>query len=559
MTIAPPRETGTITVRDIIHHALPAGTRVIAGAHGLDREVTWASRLRSAPPAFGHIAGGEIVLLPPGVLDMIDERLTLADAIRQLTAFGVSAVAIAGDADPDARAAADAGLMPLLVLPANVDFSMLEREASRTIAERRREIQHLGQEAGRRLMELAIGGEPVAELTAELSRLANRAVALESRDGRLLSFHTGPENGLTEADAVRILQQTNAHAHGWLRSVGSSSAAEPPTHSWQTEAEWTRVVAPVSGRDGLLGNLSIFAPTGAERPEDTILASRGAAASAVTLTREVATANVRREVELNVLDEMLDGALRSEVSLVQQAQRLGHDLQQDFCSLIARVDPAQSGPSRAREGRWTILEEGLQRTTRATDMHILWRVRNTTAEVVWPVTGESDLQAFADITRNALNAALQTRGLIEVVSIGIGRPGHGIQGIRRSHQEARQALTLGRRLHGPGHITNFNDLGMYRLILAAEHLPEVATFQEEALGKLLTYDKMHNSNLIQTLDAFFAANCSPKEAASILDVHRNTVLYRLDRIGNISGMDLDDPDTRLRLHLALHVRMALGA
>lgn len=559
MTIAAPRESGIITVRDIMQHALPAGTKVVAGTDGLDREVTWASRLRSAPPAFGHIAGGEIVLLPPGVIDMIDERLTLADAIRQLTAFGVSAIAIDGEADLDARSAADAGHMPLLLLPHHVDFSMLERNASRTIAERRREVQHLGQEAGRRLMELAIGGEPVAELTGELSRLANRSVALESRDGRLLSFHAEPDNGLSEHDAARILQQTNAHAHGWLRSVGSSSAAEPPTHSWQTETGWTRVVAPVSGREGLLGNLSIFAPTGAERPEDTILASRGAAASAVTLTREVATANVRREVELNVLDEMLDGALRSEVSLVQQAQRLGHDLQQDFCSLIARVDPAQSGLSRTREGRWTILEEGLQRTTRASNENILWRVRNTTADVVWPVTETSDLHAFAGTTRNALNAALQTRGLDEVVSIGIGRPGHGIQGIRRSHQEARQALTLGRRLHGSGHITNFDDLGMYRLILAAEHLPELTMFQDEALGSLLSYDKTHNSNLIQTLEAFFAANCSPKEAASILDVHRNTVLYRLDRIGDISGMDLDDPDTRLRLHLALHVRMALGA
>lgn len=559
MSIVPLRDTGTITVRDIIQHALPAGTRVVAGTDGLDREVTWASRLRSAPPAFGHISGGEIVLLPPGVIDMIDERLTLGDAIRQLTAFGVSAVAIEGEADPDARAAADAGYMPLLVLPSRVDFGLLERATSRTIAERRREIQHLGQEAGRRLMELAIAGEPVAELTGELSRLAKRAVALESRDGRLLSFHAEPDNGLVQEDASRILQQTNAHAHGWLRSVGSSSAAEPPTHAWQTETGWTRIVAPVSGRDGLLGNLSIFVPSGTERPEDTIFASRGAAAGAVTLTREVATANVRREVELNVLDEMLDGALRSEVSLGQQAQRLGHDLDQDFCSLIARVDPAQSGPSRSREGRWTILEEGLQRTTRSSDLNILWRVRNTTAEVVWPVNDSSDLESFADIVRNALNAALQTRGLDEVVSIGMGRPAHGIQGIRRSHQEARQALTLGRRLHGSGHITNFDDLGMYRLILAAEHLPELGTFQDEALGKLLAYDKMHNSNLIQTLDAFFAANCSPKEAASILDVHRNTVLYRLDRIAAISGMDLDEPDTRLRLHLALHVRMALGA
>jgi DNA-binding PucR family transcriptional regulator len=63
---------------------------------------------------------------------------------------------------------------------------------------------------------------------------------------------------------------------------------------------------------------------------------------------------------------------------------------------------------------------------------------------------------------------------------------------------------------------------------------------------------------VSTLDAFFAANGSPKEAAERLGVHRNTVLYRLDRIRDITGYDLDDASVRMRLQLALHVHIALG-
>ncbi|HEU0116150.1 MAG TPA: helix-turn-helix domain-containing protein, partial [Thermomicrobiales bacterium] len=66
------------------------------------------------------------------------------------------------------------------------------------------------------------------------------------------------------------------------------------------------------------------------------------------------------------------------------------------------------------------------------------------------------------------------------------------------------------------------------------------------------------AELIHTLDAFFAANGSPKEAAERLRVHRNTVLYRLDRIRDITGYDLDDAATRLRLHLALQIHLALA-
>jgi purine catabolism regulator len=143
------------------------------------------------------------------------------------------------------------------------------------------------------------------------------------------------------------------------------------------------------------------------------------------------------------------------------------------------------------------------------------------------------------------------------VSLGIGRPQEGVSGIRQSYQEARHALTMGRRLRGPGHLTSFDELGIHRLIFAAEGLPELRTFHDETLEPLLAYDRQHGADLLRTLEAFFAARCSPKEAAERLSVHRNTVLYRLDRIREITALDLDDADVRLRLHLALQVHLAL--
>jgi len=559
MGVTIPRDDGTISVRDILAHVLPIGTTIVAGKSGSNREVTWAMRLRPAPPAFAHISGGELVLLPDGVLDLIDERLSLADAIRQLSTFGIAALAVTSMPDPGAATAADAASIPLLVLPRNIDFSHLERETSRAIAERRRILQQQSQDIGRQMMELAISGEALEELTAELARISGRAVVIERRDGGVLAFCPDPDGIVTDDIHQRVLHQTNTPAHAWLRTLGTSSAVEPPVRIWSADDAWLRIIAPISSRNGLLGNVSLLAPEGDERTEDTMFASRAATALAVALAREQAAASVRREVELNVLDEMLDGALRSEISLSQQARRLGHDLDQEFCALNARIDPAQNGPARSRDGRWTVLEDGLRDAQRALRVKLLWRVRNTSAEVVW-ATGSVDTPAnIANVIREALESALRTHGFAEIVSIGIGRPGHGIQGIRQSHQEARQALTLGRRLQRAGQITDFDTLGIYRLILAAEHMPELHAFQDETLGALLTYDRVHKSNLTETMEAFFAANCSPKETASILNVHRNTVLYRLERITDVTGLNLDDPDTRLRLHLALHVRMALGA
>ena len=552
------RGMAMIPVRDVLQQSLPPGTRVVAGETGLTRDVTWATRLRPAPPAFEHLSGGELVLLPPHVLEMLDERLRLDEAIRQLAVFGIAAVAVAETVTTEAKRVATEHDLPLIVLPDGADFGMLERATSRYISERRRDIQRRGQDAGRQLMELAIGGEPLPSLALELATLSRRAVVFEGRDGRVLAFQAG-SSLLSGGNAEALLAATRGPVASWLRSVASTSPAEPPWATWRVSAEWVRIVSPVSGREGLLGSVTLFVAAGEESVEDGVLASRGAAACAVTLSREHAADGARREIELNVLDEILDGALRSEVSLLQQIKRLGHDLTRAYCTIIARVDPAPGTPARAREGRWSVLEEGLNRAARTRTARILWRVRNTSAEIVWPVDDDAELDAIVATVHDELRGAIALTGSSEVVSLGIGRVRSGLEGIRLSHQDARQALTIGRRLHGPGNVTTFEKLGVYRLIYAAEHLPELRTFQEEALGPLIAYDREHGAELVKTLEAFFAANCSPKEAATLLHVHRNTVLYRLERIADISGLDLNASDIRLRLHLALHVRLALSA
>jgi purine catabolism regulator len=188
---------------------------------------------------------------------------------------------------------------------------------------------------------------------------------------------------------------------------------------------------------------------------------------------------------------------------------------------------------------------------------LLWRIRHNSAEILWPVAGADDARIVATTLYDELRSRMNGSGA--AVSVGAGRVCSGLAGIQQSHQEAKQALTLGRRLGGAGSLTRFEDLGVYRLIFAAEQLPEMRAFHQEALGPLIEYDRAHGGDLLRTLKAFFDAKGGPKEAAGLLDVHRNTVLYRLERIHQITGLELDDAGVRLRLQLALSVHLALYA
>jgi PucR family transcriptional regulator, purine catabolism regulatory protein len=521
-----------ITLREIIESCFPADSGRQVAQSLLDREVTWATRPRPSPPAFGHLSGGELVLLRLDELTNVDDRLTLDGAIRQLAGFNVSAVAVAGPVVETQRSLASSRRVALLELPAAIDLGEIERRATHLIAERRRDRQQRGHESGRRLMELAIAGEPLATIISALNQLSRQAVALEGRDGRLMTFHARPGQP-TRNEITPLLVATGDAVRNWLAITSDASPAEPPTMHLALGPELDRTIAPVIGRDGLLGCLSLIGPAGAWSGDDALLASRGAAACAIVLARELASVAARREIELNVLDEVLDGALRNEATLLQQARRLGHDLEQPHRLMV--IDLIGGDPEPPRAAITAALDDIIGRS--------LWRMTGSMVEVV--LSPNADPGAVVRMLREHL-------GLPGIVA-GAGLTHPGLAGLQRSGHEARQALTIQRRLGMGSDVACFSELGAYQLLFAAEHLPEFDAFHDEMLGQLVTYDEANQSGLVETLRAWLDANSSPKEAARRMGVHRNTVLYRLERIRAVTGYDLDDADTRFRLQLALNM------
>ena len=219
------------------------------------------------------MSGGELVLLPVKVLELLDERLTMEAAVRQLAGFGVAAIAHPGRVTAGARNAANEAGVPFLHLPADAELGLLERDASRLITERRREVQRRGQEVGRRLMEMAIEGESLPVMVQSLADLSQRPVVLESRDGRLLAYHAPSPNDLSREEIAPLLEQSRGELGSWLRTAAASSSAEPPTTIVPLNDSRERVVAPIIGRDGLLGSLSLVKPILGENAEETLFTS----------------------------------------------------------------------------------------------------------------------------------------------------------------------------------------------------------------------------------------------------------------------------------------------
>ncbi|MGA8923007.1 MAG: helix-turn-helix domain-containing protein, partial [Candidatus Dormiibacterota bacterium] len=115
-------------------------------------------------------------------------------------------------------------------------------------------------------------------------------------------------------------------------------------------------------------------------------------------------------------------------------------------------------------------------------------------------------------------------------------------------------IETGRKLR-PEAIVHGHDEVIPHLVLAQN--PRLAErFVVHTLGRLLDPKVRHREALLETLEAYLGRG-SVKDAAAELDLHRHTVLYRLDKLRELLGGDLDSPPARWRLQLALDLQKLL--
>jgi len=144
------------------------------------------------------------------------------------------------------------------------------------------------------------------------------------------------------------------------------------------------------------------------------------------------------------------------------------------------------------------------------------------------------------------------------VTIGIGKYHKEIWGLSKSFREATQALDVGTRLEGAGDIYYINDLGIGRLLAEIRKNTQREIIRNTFYSTKDKRGKKMNEILLDTLKAFFDNNLSISKTAQAIYTHRNTLLYRLRRIKEITGLDPKKFDDAMQLRMALKMKSYQG-
>jgi GAF domain-containing protein len=138
------------------------------------------------------------------------------------------------------------------------------------------------------------------------------------------------------------------------------------------------------------------------------------------------------------------------------------------------------------------------------------------------------------------------------LEIGLSGADRGASSARRRMREAADAARIGGSLAGGGGAIFYEQLGAYRYLVHLELDDAPHDRYGQAVEALIDYDARRGAQLVETLERYLAARCSVAASARALYIHPNTVRQRLERIGQITGLDLRTADL-LSLELALKV------
>lgn len=509
----------SVTVHDILRLALPPGTRIVAGSAGMTHPVTWVATLRATLPAFADLRGGELALLSTEAALALDPRLTLANLVRRLAAAPVSAIAALGSVHPEDMQAADAVGLPLLSLPEGGDLREVEREVARLISDYEAQLERRGAQLYNLLTQRLVEGVGAAGILETLAERTGQNVACYAANGDV-RLQYGQGQGRV------ALQSLRPHAQG--------------DHSLLNQQIWVEPIGTAPYPHGYL------AVAGTRLDQwDRLATAQGAATLVIEFAKEQAVQAAEERLRGDFLSTILTGPPADPAALVQRGQDMGYDLKQPYVALLCHADNA-SGALLSR--LLSSIQNEINRRGIAAPL-----VRRENAILCMVPISASGARP------RELAEALRERLVVDYpeVMLALGTPAPTLADWTRSLREAEQALSLGRQIFDVGRVLAFGDLGVYRLMVLLRETPELWSFYRETLAPLVDYDQKQGGELLKTLVAYFNNLGNLRATSEALHVHRNTLLYRLERIEQISGLDLNDAEEHFALWLALQAHRVL--
>jgi len=351
--------------------------------------------------------------------------------------------------------------------------------------------------------------------------------------------------------AARALDASLAVTDAWGAVLAVAVRSSSEERTLLSRGEGVRSIA-LRVADAVVGTLHMRART---EPSATLLRLL-----TTMIASEVERVRAPERASETAAGDFLRAVLRREVSsreeVLDRAKELSLDVEEGASMIVTRAR-AQSPTEEGWRGRVrAVAERGARAASSRAIAALSERDGMTAAEVLLLVPGSEEQVA----ARAAEGVMRELRASLTGCTFALGRSRIAADpaDLPRAASEAMLAANVAD--DGSGRQLSFDETGAYRLLLStmSENPAELSRFYSETVEPLVAYDEQYETDLLQTLETFLEADGNVAGTAQRLFTHRHTIYYRLERVRELTGLDVSSTDGREKLSLGLKSMRVLG-
>jgi len=535
---------------------MPDGDLVLWATNGLDRSAIGKLKLKIGQGITGWVAENRVPLAVEDtskdprffwVQGVDHERFHSMLSVPILA--GPRLVGVLNVQSEERRKFSQEEIDFLSAIAAQVAGIIERSELHRQLAAKLSEIQ-FSSDVHERFTKLAVSGAGLKTILKEISRFSQTPVGLYDLGGFLTDSATSKDHELPEKLPL------NANS---LRRI-SASDRETLVH---TQEVGSLLLLPLKSGTVSLGIMAAAIDT-LGKPLDALttrVLQHGATVLTLELAKERAGAEAERRLRGELMEDLLNPSLDEPTAkrLALQASHLGYTIRPESWVVAIEPDPGSIWPeinTKLADSLANLIADSIHESYNSA--LIAPRLAYALAVIPHdPTKGKNEMLSNLITLGHKIIKSCRSRFPALSLSVGISDKTQAISELARAAEEARQAARLIQRAGKKGQVVSYKELGIFRLILTLATPEQLTNFVEETLGFSVTKENKKSAVTVKTLQTLVDHNWSLSKAANALGVHINTIRYRIEKLKAETGMDIDNPSTRITIAVALWAKTYL--
>ncbi|WP_041580262.1 PucR family transcriptional regulator [Bacillus sp. 1NLA3E] len=557
-----------LTVKDLLQIKSIEGIQIVAGEKGINNKVSIVNIMEN-PDTFDWLTSNELLLSTGYIFkDSVDLQNRIIKELAEINCSGLC-IKMKRYFDKIPQNMIDLANQydfPLLELPFGYTLSQVISIINEKATGAYDLLNRKSLDMHKKLFRISLEGGGIDKISSELAKTINNPILFLDRDWNLLHYVDLEENKISLASYLNLEKNRSVFSKEFTDSIPENIKGFKKAIKRNYDANGFEIkcrILPVAVSDYIYGYLVVWQTVSDLTEFDYIVLEDASRIMALERIKAREIEEVKLKIRQDFFDDLLTGKITSNDNIQTLCDL--HGLKSDYMHycIVIDIEPDETRVDEDIIARKYKLENNAKKcvnliydlSRKSANGEVISFYRNNRIIILVgkkefnPTSTKDEAKIFSNELYKSLTKEIPATTFL----FGIGSQYKTISTLHKSFFEAHEAIRLMKQFNNNTVVSHFEDYSVYHFLGSNIKNPELEDFFIKSLGKIYDHDNLHGTGYLTTLESYFQNNHNLSETAKALFIHRNTLIYRIEKIREILNTDLKNSEELLQIQLALKV------